>query len=307
MIGFTRFPFRSSARLVLTASITLVGGFQAARADLIAYESFSDPAGQTLSGMGSGMGFANSWQSATISPNGSGTSVADNSANYVVQATSLDGGAIPAQGGRVAALAQYSLGSGVTRDLSTPIGAPGSTVYISMLLRADGTLNEGASGGFFGLLLNASTTTPSTSQDLFIGKTGGGNFGLEDRGGNNSHLSSTTAAIGVSDFLVVKAEFSAAGTPDKFTLYMNPTATDMGTGIVKQDSNLGMVNSMTIYSTGAFSMDELRVGTTLGDVVPAGETVAVPEPASVAMLALAGCGVAAFARRRNAKNNKATV
>ena len=257
--------------------------------------------------MSSGTGFSDSWHAGTVTPNSTGNSMPDNSASYMVQATSLDGGVVPAQGGRVAALAQYSLGAGVSRDLAAPIGAAGTTVYMSMLLRADGTLNEGASNGFFGLVLNASTTTPSSSQDLFIGKTGSGYFGLEDRGGNNSHLSSTAAAIGVSNFLVVKAEFSAAGTPDTFTLYLNPTATSLGTGVVKQDSNLGMVNSLTIFSTGAFSMDELRIGTTLGDVVPAGENIAVPEPASVALLAIAGCGVAVFTRRRGKQAANTTV
>lgn len=290
MIGLTRSPFRASARLAFTAAITLVGGMQAARADLIAYESFSDQPGKVLAGMGGGTGFSGSWRAGTLGP--------DNSAAYQAQATSLDGGT-GSTGGRVAALAQYSLGGGVTRDLSQSIGAAGTTAYISMLLRADGTLNEGASGGFFGLLLNSSSPTAASTSDLFIGKTGSSNFGLEDRGGNNSHLSAAAAAIGVSNLLVVKAEFAAAGEPDKFTLYVNPTsATNMGAGVVKQDSDVGTVGSLTIYSTGAFSMDELRVSRDLGDLVPAGDTVAVPEPASVAMLAIAGLGVAGVAARR---------
>ena len=300
MIVLTRSPFRASARLALTAAITLAGGFGAARADLIAYESFSDQPGQVLSGNGGGMGFSGAWHPGVIGPK-AGTSSPDNSAAYQVQGTSLTGG-LPSLGGRVAALAQYSLGYGVSRDLSSSIGAAGTTVYMSMILRADGTLNEGASGGFFGLLLNASTTTAAVSNDLFIGKTGSGaSYGLEDRGGNNSHMAGTSAAIGVSDVLVVKAEFAAAGQADKFTLYVNPTATSMGTGVVKQDSDVGTVGSLTIYSSGAFSLDEVRIGTSLGDVLPAGagDAVAVPEPASVAMLAIAGLGGGALARRPN--------
>ncbi len=292
MNGFSCFSFRSTARLVLSATIAWAGGVQAARAALMGSDSFSGTAGQTLAGMSGGTGFSDAWHAGNLGP--------DNSANYVVQSTSLDGGIVPTSGGRVASLAQYSLGSGLTRDLATPMGTPGTTYYMSMLLRADGTLNEGASGGFFGVLLNASTTTPALSQDLFIGKTGSGSFGLEDRGGNNSHLSTTTAAIGVTDFLVVKAQFNASGA-DTFTLYVNPTATDMGTGVVKQDSYLGMVNSLSIYSTGAFSLDELRVGASLGDVMPAGEAIAVPEPASVVMLSLGGLGLAVAARVRRTR------
>ena len=292
MNGFSRFSFRSTARLVLSATIACAGGAQAARAALMGSDSFSGTAGQTLAGMNGGTGFSDAWHAGNLGP--------DDSASYVEQSRSLDSAIVPTSGGRVASLAQYSLGSGLTRDLATPMGTPGTTYYMSMLLRADGTLNEGASGGFFGVLLNASTTTPALSQDLFIGKTGSGSFGLEDRGGTNSHLSTTTAAIGVTDLLVVKAQFNASGA-DTFTLYVNPTATDMGTGVVKQDSYLGMVNSLSIYSTGAFSLDELRLGASLGDVIPAGETIAVPEPASVVMLSLGGLGLAVAARFRRTR------
>ena len=184
--------------------------------------------------------------------------------------------------------------------MSDAIGAGGTSVYISMLVRADGTLNEGASGGFFGLTLNASTSTPSVDQDLFIGKGTSSNYGIEDVGGNNSHLSSSSAAVGVTDLLVVEANFAASG-PDKFTLYVDPTATSMGPAVVKQDSNLGTISSISLYSTGAFSLDEIRIGTSLGDVMPAGETItnAVPEPASLVMLGLGTLGVAAARHRRN--------
>ncbi len=292
MTGFTRSTRRFSARTLLIAVLGLAGGSQAVRADLASYDSFSYTPGQALAGMNGGTGFGGAWKPGTLG--------SDDSAAYQVQGSSLGGGLLPSLGGRVASLADYSLGSGLTRDLAAPIGQANSTVYISMLLRADGTLNEGASGGFFGLLLNASTTSSSLSQDLFIGKTSGSNFGIEDRGGNNSHMSSTAAAIGVSNLLVVRAEFSASG-PDKFTLYVNPTNASMGEGIVKQDSELGMVNSVSIYSTGAFSLDELRIGTALGDVMPAGESIgasAVPEPASVLMLGIASLGAVAVTQIR---------
>ena len=259
---------------------------------MVVSDSFTGTPGQALAGMSGGTGFSDAWHAGSMGP--------DSSSKYIQQGTSLGGGSESSLGGRVASLAQYSLGSGISRDLASPIGTAGTSIYISFLLRADGTLNEGASGGFFGLVLNGSNTTPSLNQDLFIGKTSGNNFGIEDVGGNNSHLSNTAAAIGVSNFLVVRADFTSSG-PDKFTLYTNPTAANMGNGVVKQDSDLGMVNSVTIYSTGAFSLDELRIGTTLGDVLPSGAGIdvnAVPEPASVIMLGLAGLGFSVASRVR---------
>ena len=292
MIGMTRSSFAFSARLLLTTAISLVGGTQAVRADMLAYESFSGQAGHTLAGMNGGTGFADAWHAGSFGP--------DASAKYVVQADSLDGGTTPPMGGRVAALAQYSFGSGLTRDLSTPLGTPGTTAYISVLLRADGTLNEGISGGYFGLTLNASTTTPSLSQDLFIGKPSGSNFAIEDRGGANSHASATAAAIGVSNFLVVRADFAASGA-DKFTLYVNPTTIDMGPSVVKQDSFLGSINSLSLFASGAFSLDEIRIGTTLGAIFPSPAGTMVPEPASVVMLTLGVLGAAATARVRRSR------
>lgn len=292
MIGTTRSWFHFSARLLLTASIGIVGGAQAVRADMLAYDSFSGQAGQTLAGMSGGTGFSDAWHAGNFGP--------DASSSYEVQADSLSGGTAPSLGGRLAALAQYTFGSGMTRDLSTPIGQAGTTAYISVLLRADGTLNEGISGGYFGLTLNGSTTTPSLSQDLFIGKPTGSNFAIEDRGGANSHSSATAAAIGASNLLVVRADFAASGA-DKFTLYVNPTVIDMGPAVVKQDSFLGSINSLSIFASGAFSLDEVRVGTKLGDVLPSPAGTTVPEPASVLMLALGGLGAAATARVRRSR------
>lgn len=285
MIGFTRGSSFSPARILLTAALGVVVGGQAARADVTASDSFNYTPGQALSGQAGGTGFAGGWTPGALSPDGSNS--------YYTQATSLGGST--SAGGRVASLANYSLGNQLSRTLSQSLGGADQTVYISVLLRPDGTLNEGSSGGFFGLNLNSSTP----SNDVFIGKTSGPNYGIEDRGGNNSHLSTANAAIGVTDLLVVRADFAANGGPDKFTLYVNPTATSMGPAVVKQDSDVGTVGSISIYGTGAFSLDELRIGTTLADVVPAGVTIgAVPEPASLAMLSIAGLGVAALARAR---------
>ena len=292
MIGSICVSRRFAARVVLSAALGLVGTSRAARADILAYDSFTGPAGSALPGTNDGTGFKNAWRAGSLGP--------DNSSNYVLQQHSLTGGAMPSSGGRVASLASYSLGSGVTRDLNTPFGTPGTTAFISFLVRPDGTLNEGASGGFFGLALNASTTTPMVSQDLFIGKGSSSSYGIENVGGNNSQLSNTQAVIGVTTQLLVEADFAANGA-DKFTLYVDPSAGNMVPAAVKQDSFLGMINSISIYSTGAFSIDEITISSSLGDIVPAGEITSAPEPASVVMLTLGGLAVVAGRRFRRTR------
>ncbi len=127
-------------------------------------------------------------------------------------------------------------------------------------------MNEGQFNGFFGLYLNASTTS-----DLFIGKAGGGTldeFVLESRGGLLQRHSDATTTVGEEYVLVVRADFFAGN--DRFTLYVDPSAGDVEPleGTIKFDSDVGTVNGLTIYSTGAFSIDEIRIGYSFAEVVP---------------------------------------
>jgi len=68
--------------------------------------------------------------------------------------------------------------------------------------------------------------------------------------------------------LVVKAEFTDG--MDRLTLYVNPQvgAPEPTTGIVKQDRAFGLLDSVLLYSTGAFSLDEIRIGETFQSVTP---------------------------------------
>jgi PEP-CTERM motif len=196
----------------------------------------------------------------------------------------LSFGALPTSGNRVTTQSLQSIG-GLTRGLSTPLGTPGMTAYLSVEFRPEGTLNAGAFNGFFGLYLNGSLGT-----DMFVGKPGGGaisNYVLEDRGGTNQHPTSFMPIVGATDWLVVRADFTAG--IDKFTLYVDPTpgGSEPLSGTVKQDSDVGTVSAITLYSTGAFSADEIRIGTTYADVT------STPEPGSVALMGIAGllaCG-----------------
>ena len=91
----------------------------------------------------------------------------------------------------------FSQINGMTRALSQPLAA---SIYLSFLIRPDGTLNAGVLDGFFGVTLNG-----SLGSDLFIGKPGGGSLNqyvLETRGGIGQVPSGATVELGHTAFLV---------------------------------------------------------------------------------------------------------
>jgi len=156
--------------------------------------------------------------------------------------------------------------NGILRRLQQPLGADNTTAYISFLLRPEGTLNSGIFNGFFGLTLNG-----SLGNDLFVGKPGGGlldRYVIETRGGSGQLASNTETVVGRTALMVVKAQFMPG--VDIFTLYTNPLPNrpEPAKGLVKSDIDLGVVSAIGIYSTGAFSIDEIRIGTTYADVLP---------------------------------------
>jgi len=124
---------------------------------------------------------------------------------------------------------------------------------------------------------------------LYIGKPGGGALGkwvVEERGGSGQFASPLDVALGETTLLVLRADLQPGN--DRFTLYVNPSplSSEPLTGIVKQDMDIGALDGIVLYSTGAHSVDEIRWGTTFADVTP------VPEPGTI-FLALVGAWAAA--------------
>jgi len=109
---------------------------------------------------------------------------------------------------------------------------------------------------------------------LFIGKPGGGaltQYVLENRGGSGQVPSGASARTGRTTLLVLKAQFMAGN--DLFTLYVDPAVGKMepANGAMKSDLDLGTVPRIGIYSTGAFTVDEIRIATTYAEVLPTGD------------------------------------
>ncbi len=252
-----------------------------ADAALLAYDGFDyAPTGSDLLGDAGGFGFSTSWRSGGFN--------ASNHTNYDIQGGSLSFGSLQTNGNQVQTSSSQAI-AGLTRDFNAPLGAPGTTRYFSFLLRPEGTLNAGAFNGFLGVVFEQ-----PFEPELFIGKPGGGavnRYVLEDRGGSLQVASTLAPVVGETVFFVLKAAFAAGN--DQFTLFVNPVpgAPEPSGGVAKNNSDVGNVEGLTIYSTGAFSIDEFRLGESFADVTP------IPEPAAVLQVLLLAIGVSRQARR----------
>ena len=184
---------------------------------------------------------------------------------YTARARSLCYPQLESAGGSVSGAAVPQI-NGAIRTLAQPLGADNTTMYVSFLLQPRGTLNDGIFNGFFGLTLNG-----SLANDLFIGKPGGGameQYVIEHRGGAGQLPSGVDTRIGKTTLLVLKAQFLAGN--DVFTLYTNPSVgrPEPASTVVKTDLDLGSVSRIGIYSTGAFTIDEIRIATTFAEALP---------------------------------------
>src|SRR6185295_4842363 len=94
-------------------------------------------------------------------------------------------------------------------------------------------------------------------------------YHIATRGGVGRVLSDIEPVIGKTVFIVVKMEFRQG--PDKFTLFMNPIPgqPEPRNGLVKEDLDLPFADVIFLYSRAAWSVDEIRLGTTWEDVTPA--------------------------------------
>jgi PEP-CTERM motif len=259
-----------------------------AHAALQSSDSFEySPVGSDLLGKAGGTGWNGPWSAGGFN--------ASFNNNYDIASGSLIYPGLASSGERVTSGAQNAI-SGITRNLAVPIPAAlnqTTTRYLSVLLRLDSSLNVGAFNGFFGVYLDGGTVN---QDDLFIGKPGGdaiGQWVVETRGGTGQVTTGKPVVTGETTLLVLKADLRAG--IDTFSLVANPTLPGPEPAVydaVKNDFDIGQLNGITIYSTGAFSVDEIRWGETYADVTP------VPEPASISLMAAGALLLASAIRRR---------
>ena len=244
---------RLSSKSALLLGFWAVGICHGATLD--EYDGFDYSAGASLFLQNGGTGWAGTWGT----PGGLDATIA---------ASSLAFGGLATSGGSVftAGSQPPNQGSSVAtwiRSLGTPLGADNTTAYLSFLMRPD------AGFGFYGGLNFGS---------VFVGLSGNQSFyGLEGAG-NNVSLSNVAATTGQTVLFVMRVDFLTGN--DTLSLFINPTSGQPEPGladVLKTDLNIGSVNEVVINNYGGFTVDEIRIGSTFGDVTPLDSTV--PEPA----------------------------
>jgi hypothetical protein len=223
----------------------------------IVYEGF-DPTFPVYNG---GVGFSSPWAQGGFNVLAAG---------YTVSGASLSHPGLQTSGGRVSGGAFAEI-NGAVRSLAQTMGTDNTTAYVSVLVRPEGTLNDGIYSGFFGLTLNTAGL-----ETLFMGKPGGGvleEYVIELGGGVGQVSSGASTVVGQPALLVVKAQFRPGN--DVFTLFVDPVPGDPepAVGATKADTDLGIVTAVGIFSSGAFSIDEIRIGPTYAEVTPVSDVI----------------------------------
>jgi hypothetical protein len=246
-ILLTLFLLRQSPDIAPTAA--------PATATLLVYEPFDYPAGAALVGQTNGAGFAGPWE-----PGGFNAQLSD---VFNMETDALAYPNLATRGANHLSVASPPTGvpaiAGVGRLLRTNLATPGATYYLSFLHRPDGE-EEYAS-----VVLGT-----GQGNELSVGKSGSvKQYHISQRGGMGRVYSGVEPVVGKTVFIVVKMEFKDG--PDRFTLYLNPTPgnPEPATGAVKDDLDLEFAEQLFLYSRAAWSVDEIRLGTTWEAVTPA--------------------------------------
>jgi len=260
--------------IMVGAVLALLAFVSAARASLIASDSFGYPAAAGgLAGQNGGPGWTSDWGTGTNNVVSPGLTYSKNGVSLVTSGNSSE-----------------TVGGNIGNFRSLPSTFSSGTVYVSFLGKLDnanGTIGSSYAGVS---LFNAG------SENLFIGQaTGLADWGVDQATGAKQ---SSTPVDGTTHLFVIQIDYGAAtdnSGEDRVRMYVDPTpgetAPDVSASIDANTTRSASFDQVRIQSGGPqIAFDELRISTDYASAVP------VPEPAQAAFLGLAGLGL--FSRRR---------
>ena len=218
-------------------------------AALLAYEPFDHPPATELLGLTNGFGFSGAWTNAGYDPN---------LRPFKMESGALTYPGLAVQGtNRLSAVAVNGVAVAGRRLAMVP-GNTNGTYYLSFLHRTEGVSNYASV--VFGVGRGA---------ELSVGKSVHQPYSMSHRGGKGRVFSPAKWVEGRTAFIVVKMELQEGD--DRITLYVDPQPGqgEPRQGVVKEDLDLQFADTIFLQSRTAWSVDEIRFGTTWADVTPA--------------------------------------
>lgn len=279
---------RRSLTCVLSVA-TAVLAVQPVSAGLIAEDNFDTyTAGAGLAGNNGGTGWGGAWA----------TNTTFTTPTVVAGGLSYANGSVVNNGGANALQFTFTGEAGGISDgvLSRALGASQTgTVYMSLLFRDTVNADLGAAGSnndFVQWGFDTGTANPPVSSL----RRNGTMQARSTTSAANSDDSGIVSVLGDTYMLVLKVE-NSGGNYNAVSLYVNPSSNvEPGTTDAFKSADSGIASLDNFVSRSAFhedadtfQIDAIRIGTEFKDVVP------IPEPGSLALLALGGLLVA---RRR---------
>ena len=245
--------------VLICAAFSFVWG-SFSQASVVVSEPFNYAVNANVNGSNGGIGFAGPWAEDGLSPDYDS-----------IRASSLNTQALEVSGNSATSRAPDALWTGLSRAITTIAGTPGTTLWVSLLVRKE-TAGGVAPEDYFGLVLY-----PTAGDGLFIGDPYENDVWTLGVAGIGEGLFPSTRAVttGATVLLVAKITFSAGA--DTIRLFVNPPLGgppgDASAAAVKADFNLSDIESIGILAGSSsadprWSYDEIRLGTQFADVAP---------------------------------------
>jgi hypothetical protein len=260
-----------------------------ASATLLAYEPFNYTPGTSLVGTTTtGTGFTGTWSDTGSGGGTESFSVSSGSLTYSSLATADN-----SVTGITATSGTYP---NDVETLATPIAGPTATdtsvtTWYSVLIRTPSSVSN--PGGL---------DIVATGHTIFAGTSSSSAWGLSYVGGGNGSTGASTISADTTYLVVLEnvATYVSGAESDTWSLYVDPTVGQTSPGVAATVVNTtlvaGKVTAIGMSSVKPYSWDEIRVGTTYASVTPA-----VPEPATLGLLLLAGGSLLLKKRRPSAQ------